>query len=474
MAIPDALKQRIRELPATPGVYFFKDRDGVAIYIGKAISIRRRVSGHFRYYGESFSKEGIMLSQVWSIDSLETPTEAEALLLEASCVKEYQPKYNQDLRDDKSYPYLKITSEDLPRLLVVRGRKSDGGKYFGPYTDARLLRQAVQFLRRRFPLRTCTNLPEKACLDFHLGLCGGHCEGQESKEHYRQVVRDLERFLEGRRDSLVKELARRMREHAKNKEYEEAKALLQTLQALSRLPRKSGRSPVAEDALRQMQEVLALPRRPARLECFDISNIHGSEAVGSLVVFVDGKPSRSDYRRFRIRGIKGIDDYLMMRQVVGRRYERVLAERGPLPDLVVIDGGKGHLAAARKELERLGLSALPIISIAKEHEHIFSPHRQTPYIFSPTSPFLAVIRHLRDEAHRFAIAYHRRLHKKEALISLLDGVPGVGPKTRELLFKRVGSARTIRSLEPGELARRGRIRLDLAVKIIEALKGPIS
>ena len=413
--IPDYLKQRISELPDKPGVYFFKDRGSEPVYIGKALSIRKRVMGHFRYFGEGFSKEGVMLGRVARIDFIETANEAEALLLEASLVKEIQPRYNQELKDDKSYPFLKITAEEYPRLVIVRGRKSDGGKYFGPYTDVRLLRQAVKMLRRQFPMRTCKKLPKKVCLMYHIGLCKGPCEGYQEKNSYMATVKELGNFLEGRRDAMVRSLSKRMKEYSAEKEYEKAKTLYEEIRALSAVPAVRAKRE-AGDVLAELKQALSLPEIPRRLECFDISNIQGREAVGSMVVFVDGKPSRGDYRRFRIKTVRGIDDYEMMREVVRRRYSRAVAEKQTMPDLIVIDGGKGHLAAAKKELDALNLQELPIVSLAKQHEHIFSPGRERPHVLPQSSQALQTIRHLRDEAHRFAITYHRKLHRKEAFL----------------------------------------------------------
>ena len=465
--IPDFLKSRIAGLPDRPGVYLFKDRGNHPIYIGKALSLRKRVMGHFRCYGESFTKEGVMLAQVKRIDVIETPTEAEALLLESCLVKESLPTYNQDLGDDRKFPSLKITGEEYPRLLVVRTRKADGGKYFGPYTSAYLLHQAVKMLRQQFPLRICRTLPKKVCLAYHLGQCGGPCEGFEARAHYRHTVKELESFLEGRRDALVRNLMRRMKEHSSKREYEKAQTILGEIQALSSVP-ASGPRARGEGTLGALQEALELPHLPVRMECFDISNIMGQEAVGSMVVFVNGEPARSDYRRFRIKTVKGIDDYSMMREVIRRRYGRA-TEETTLPDLVVIDGGKGHLGVVKAELDALGLTELPVVSIAKQHEHLFKPGREMPYVFPLSSPFLHLVRHLRDEAHRFAISYHRRLHKKEAIVSLLDAIPGVGPATRAKLLKKAGSVKKIAAMNVEELMERGQVSEKTARRILESL-----
>ena len=468
--LANALKRRIGELPERPGVYLFKDSEKHPLYIGKALSIRKRVLSHFRYFGESFSKEGRMLREMSVIDFIETPSEAEALLLEASLIKENQPKYNQELKDDKSYPFLKITADEFPRLLVVRNRKADGGKYFGPYTSPFLLRQAVSMLRRLFPMRTCNPLPDKVCLMYHIRQCKGPCVGEIDSERYGQIVRALELFLQGRRDILVRNLIGRMKQHSAKREYEQAGRIFEEIKALSAVPQSAHSREQDSLALANLQQAFALPRIPSRIEGFDISNISGREAVGSVVVFIDGKSSRKDYRHFRIKTVKGIDDYQMMREVVRRRYTRALSENETLPDLVVIDGGKGHLGAAKHELDALNLGDLPILSIAKQHEYIFSPQREKPYVFAQNSPHLQLVQHLRDEAHRFAINYHRRLHKKEALISSLDEIPGVGPKTKQKLLKKFGTISKVKALSEKELVALGGLNKSVARNIEALLK----
>ncbi len=469
--VPDFLKARVQEMPERPGVYFFKDREGEIIYIGKALLLKKRITGHFRHWGENFSKEGLMLSQVARIDVLETPTEAEALLLESSLVKERLPKYNQMLRDDKSYPFLKITAEEYPRLLIVRSRKTDGGKYFGPYTDVRLLRQAVQWLRHEFPMRTCKKLPAKVCLMYHIGLCGGPCEGIQTKGAYLSTVRELQHFLEGRRDALVRSLAKRMKQHSVKREYEKAQTHYELMRALASVPAGARVKTEMEQVLADFQNAFSLPCLPCRMECYDISNIQGHEPVGSMVVFVDGRPSRAHYRHFRVKTVFGIDDYRMMREVVGRSYRRRLEEKKPLPDLVLIDGGKGHLMAAKAELDALGLRELPILSIAKEHEIIFSPGRERPYVLSAASPVLQLVRHLRDEAHRFAIGFHRRLHRKEALASQLMGIPGLGPKGREKLLRQFGTVAKIKETGLEDLVRKARLSRNAAAAVFQEFRG---
>ena len=305
---------------------------------------------------------------------------------------------------------------------------------------------------------------------YHIGQCRGPCVGAINRTSYLELVKELELFLEGRRDVLVKNLLRCMKEFSAKREYEKAKSVLQEIKALSAVPQLARPKDVSGHTLELLKESLHLPRLPLRIECFDISNISGKEAVGSMVVFENAEPSRNNYRRFRIKTVQGIDDYQMMREVVRRRYTRILSEKEVLPDLVVIDGGKGHLAAAKIELDALNLEDLPIISIAKQHEHLFSPNREKPHIFSLSSPLLQLIQHLRDEAHRFAITYHRRLHKKEAMVSVLDGIRGIGPKTKLKLLKKFGTISKIKALSEGQLIEIGGLGSKNAQNIIEALK----
>ncbi len=411
--IPATLKDRIAELPNEPGCYFFKDRAGVPVYIGKAVSIKKRVQSHFRYFGETFSKEGVMLSEVRRIDFVRTPGEAEALLLEASLVKQHMPKYNAMLKDDKSYPFLKLTNEEYPRLIIARGRKSDGSTYFGPFTELGLLKKAVKMLRATFPLRTCRKLPKKVCLMYHLGLCHGPCEIEDARTEYPSIVKELKGFLEGRKDVMVRALARQMREYSTAEEFEKAQACYEQMRALSSLPVPPKPKAIKDRALADLRDAFGLPSLPKRIECYDISNIQGSEPVGSMVVFENGEPARSQYRRFRVKTVKGIDDFKMMREVIGRRFRHAGEAHWPTPDLVIVDGGKGQLSSALAGLGDAGAN-VPLISIAKEHEHLFSPESPNPKVFALDSPLLSLVRRLRDEAHRFAITYHRRLHRKAA------------------------------------------------------------
>ncbi len=415
------LRQRLKALPDQPGVYLFKDAAGQVLYVGKALSLKKRVSSYFHHEHLTLSQPGVALrrgaadlspriarlvEQVRDLEVRTTASEAEALLLESQLIKAHQPKYNVAYRDDKSYPLLKLTNEPFSRLVITRRRKPDGARYFGPYADAGLLRQALQFLRRVFPLRTCGTFPKSPCLEYHLGQCLAPCVAYINEAAYDRMVGDLVAFLEGRRDPLLRELSRRMKRAAQDERFEEAGRLRDQIQALTSIIVAKARSAQA-GPLDQLQVALKLPVLPRRIEAFDISNIYGAFAVGSMVTFVEGRPCKADYRWFKIRTVQGIDDFQMMREVIRRRYSGSLAAELPDPDLILVDGGKGQLSAALAELTALG-RRIPILGLAKRQEHLFVPDRRDPIVLLPTSPVLHLMQHLRDEAHRFAVTDHRR------------------------------------------------------------------
>ena len=403
------LRERIARLPDAPGVYLFKDAQGVILYVGKALSLRKRVASYFRPTG-LMPRTSRMMQRVCDLETRLTASEAEALLLEAQLIKDRKPRYNVLFRDDKTYPMLKVTNEPFPRLLVTRRRIADGASYFGPYTEAGLMHEAVRFLRRVFPLRTCRTFPKTPCLEYHLGQCLAPCADYITARDYQRIARDLLAFLKGERSQLLRDLSRRMQQAARDERFEEAARLRDQLTALTSVI--AAREKSAEvGALEQLQAALKLPRRPSRIEAFDISNIFGDFAVGSMVVFTDGRPHKTHYRRFRIKTVEGSDDYAMMREVVRRRYSGTLAGKLPLPDLILIDGGKGQLSAACEEFASLSLS-LPAMGLAKRFEHIFLPDSSEPVVLLPTSPVLHLVQRVRDEAHRFAITYHRLLRHR--------------------------------------------------------------
>lgn len=402
------LKQKIAAIPDRPGVYLMKNADARVIYIGKAASLKKRVGSYFsKRYGSA--KQMAMVEKIADIDHILTDSEAEALILEAALIKKNKPQYNVSLRDDKNYPLLKIINEDFPRLSVVRRKLDDGAAYFGPYTDAKLLRQAIKILRKIFPYCTCRPFPKKPCLNYDIGLCPAPCIGKISQNDYAKNIENIRLFLEGKDEELLDKMASEMRRHAKEQNFEQAKDLRDKISALIAM---SGSASSYEAQARELAGALGLKKNPRRIEAFDISSISQELAVGSMVSFYEGRPDKNNYRRFRIKG-KGLDDCSAMAEVVRRRYKRVLLGEINPPDLILIDGGKGQLSAAKSELDNLRLK-VPIISLAKKEEEIHLTFKEASLILAMDSRALILIRRLRDEAHRFALSYHRLVRKKKA------------------------------------------------------------
>jgi len=405
------IKDRIKTLPLTSGGYLMKNSGGKVIYVGKAVCLRKRVQSYFRR-SPHLSKTDKLVADIRKVDVLETNSEAEALILEASLIKKYQPKYNVDLRDDKTYPLIEVTQEDFPKIAVVRPKeKKRRVKYYGPYINPRLIREALTIIRKIFPFRTCECLPKKECLDFHLGLCDAPCIKNISKKEYAKNIRNVCLILEGKKDQLYKGMQKEMEALSKGKKYELAAKVRDRIQAIGALYSGTKEVNYYKEA-EQLQRALGLQKRIERIEAFDISNIMGKQSVGSMVSFFGGKPDKSQYRKFRIKEVKGIDDFKMIAEVVKRRYRRLKREGLLYPDLIVVDGGKGQLSAAAGELDALQVD-IPIISLAKREEEIFCKGKRKPVVLSKSSLGLKLLQRVRDEAHRFAVFYHRTLRKKD-------------------------------------------------------------
>ncbi|MBF0330435.1 MAG: excinuclease ABC subunit UvrC [Candidatus Omnitrophica bacterium] len=406
----ESLKAKISGLPLTSGVYLMKDAAGVIIYVGKAVNLRRRVQSYFR--GKTHHiKTDQLVENITDIDVVLTHSEAAALILEAALVKEHQPKYNIELKDSKSYPYIEISAGEFPRVSVIRFNKAEqkkkGAVYFGPYVDAGLIREALVIIRKIFPFCTCSPMPAKACLYQGIGLCPAPCVGAISGKDYARNIKNIALILSGRKDELYRNLKEDMERLAQNKDYEQAAAVRDQLQAIGALYSSSPDANYFKE-LEQLERALGLVRRPERMECIDISTTMGERSVGSLVSFLNGKPDKANYRRFRIKDVEGMDDFKMVAEVVRRRYGRLKREGAAYPDLVMIDGGKGQLAAAYDELKRLEIN-IPLISLAKREEEIFVPGKRNPVVLPKDSLALKLLQRVRDEAHRFAIKYHRLL-----------------------------------------------------------------
>jgi len=442
------LKEKVKALPASPGVYIMKGADGRVLYVGKAGNLRKRVSSYFYPNRRSNERLDQLVRLVADIEYMTTSTEAEALIYENSLIKQMSPRYNVALRDDKSYPMLKLTAgEKFPRLFMTRRKINDGALYYGPYANAKLLRQAVIILKEIFPLRSCSKLQKRPCLNYHIKQCLAPCAGKVADPEYGEIVSELKLFLEGRRTELLKVLTEKMTQASRKEEFEKAAELRRRIEALSAI-RKDSVSYKPSGEIDELRRILGIERPLDIIEAFDVSNVMGKEAVGSMVYFYKGKPKKSEYRRFKIKTVSGIDDYAMMREIVNRRYSRLTEEKRPLPDLILIDGGRGHLAAALAELEKLNLTDIPAIGIAKparrpvrrsissmndlsgeggspggsessgeggEFEHIYVKGRKDPIILPKESKVLHLLERVRDEAHRFAISYHRKLRSKNFL-----------------------------------------------------------
>ncbi|MFH1876957.1 MAG: excinuclease ABC subunit UvrC [Candidatus Omnitrophota bacterium] len=399
------LKEKIKTLPSVCGVYIMKDVVAQTLYVGKASSLRRRVTS---YFSPNVSiKTGLLVDHIADIEYIECSSEEQALILEAALIKERQPRYNVLLRDDKSYPYVEMTSELFPRIFVSRPRRKTVGTFFGPYPDVTKVRAVLVMIRKIFPYRSCRVMPKTACLFYHLRLCCAPCIGKVNITDYAAITGGVARVLAGERRELTGELEKKMIEFSSQQRFEEAKFVHEQLLALAALYQGH----VLTHELIALKEALGLSVVPLVIEAFDISCLSGSHATGSLVVFRDGVPDKNSYRRYRIKEAKGVDDYAMMREVVSRRYRRLVAEKKPLPDLIIIDGGKSHVEAVAGVLVA-GARTIPLIGIAKRNEEIWFPQAKAPLLIPRRDASLKLIQRLRDEAHRFARKYHLLLRRK--------------------------------------------------------------
>ena len=597
------LHERVAQVPDRPGVYLYKDAKGQTIYIGKAASLRGRVRSYFQESRARDPKTEALVGQIRDLEYIVTGNELEAMILEATLVKKHRPRYNIILRDDKHYPFLKLTTnEEFPRLVVARRVQRDGAAYFGPFFPATAMRETLRLVRQLFPLRTCRikidgTLP-RPCLQYYIHRCNAPCTGWETREGYWKTVREVERFLEGRDDDLAAELTREMEAASEGLKFERAAALRDRIQALNTvrerqqmistdeadadilgvvrqgaeacvqlffvrkgrllgresfffervsgwtdgeilsafvrqfyvrdvapppeivlseaLPeteltgewlaqRRGGRVELvapqrgrkrdlvamAEEnaalalqshllargnrqqvVLEDLRRSLSLPGLPHRIEAFDISTIQGHETVASMVVWQDGDMKRDDYKRYKIRTVVGTDDFASMQEVLTRRYGKALETDGALPDLILLDGGRGQLNAGIKALEALGLDYVPIASLAKRAEEVYVPERLQPLVLDMGSPALQALQKIRDEAHRFAITYHKKLRQRRAIASVLDQIPGVGPTLRTSLLKTLGSARGVRQASVAELASVPKVTPKLAQRIHDFFHPP--
>ena len=495
------LQKKVHEVPHKPGVYLMRDRFNRVIYVGKARDLRKRVSSYFlpSKIAQADLKTRAMLGAVWDFETHTVRSDAESLLLEGKLIKEYRPRYNISFRDDKRFLLVKIDmSEEWPRFRLARFKKDDGARYFGPYAHSGALRQTLNFMRKKFGVLTfgrgspTERELKSATYQVPMRL------SEIRAEQYRERVAQACEFLEGHSREMIATLEEEMRKAAEKMDFEKAAELRNMVEDLRNTTRPMrrftrGSLPSAIDPIADVQalaDALQLSRTPRVMECFDISNISTTHVVASMVCFRDGVPDKENYRRYRVRTVEGQDDFASMAEVVRRRYSRILLEareanpnaagysqentfdaarrlerdanpqsaiRNPqsyirLPDLIIVDGGKGQLSAACRELQRLGLHDLPIIGLAKEHEEIYRPGRALPLQLPMDSGALRLLQRIRDEAHRFANTYHQLLMKKRIGESILDDCPGVSQNRRNLLLRKFGSVNRLRKATVEEIA----------------------
>ncbi len=474
-------------VPPEPGVYVYRDRFGKVIYVGKAVNLRRRMSSYFQpaRAARADAKLRSLIHSIadWSFTTVRN--EDEALILESRLIKEYAPYYNILMRDDKRYLMLKIDfREKFPTLRAARLKKEDGARYFGPFPHGSALRMTMEYLLARFGLKACRN-PEpdesarKHCMKRVMRDCCAPCTGLVTEVAYRQKLDAAIQVLDGDIEPLIEDLKAQMRNAAGRQQFERAarfRDIAANLEAVfgrrvrvfehPELPR----SPSGPEAVRELQNVLKLPNYPQLIIGFDNSNLFGTMAVSSLVTFRDGRPDREHYRRFRVKTVTGSNDFATMGEVLTRHFSRLIAEKRPLPDLVLIDGGRGQLSAAIEALLKLNCPPLPVIGLAEREEEIYIPGRAEPLRLDRHSPALRLLQAVRDESHRFAITFHRELRLKRIEQSMLDDIPGIGTLRKIRLLKAFGSVRNIRAATPEELtAKVPGLGLALAEKILSAL-----
>jgi excinuclease ABC subunit C len=516
MALSENIRKKISALPHKPGIYLMKDRFGTVIYVGKARDLRKRVSQYFhpsRRMGWDL-KFNALVEAIQDFDIHIVRNEPEALLLESKLIKEFHPRYNVSFRDDKRFLMLKVNLNDpIPNFAFTRLRKDDGARYFGPFSNAGALRNTLALVRRQFNLRGCrvftpTDADYKHCLYAHLQYCTAPCINNVTREQYLEQVNAACEFMEGQCREMKDQLEVEMRKAAAAQDYEKAADIRDLLADLARTTKKTvkfermpNNLPLAIDPekdLASLAEVLGLVTPPQRIEGFDISNISGTFAVASLVSFKNGRPDRANYRRFKIKTVVGQDDFASMAEVIRRRYTRLLNEskvesvaekeqgreeggapvpeelqklvdetsaavrRGkrvarqtgptPLPDLILIDGGKGQLGMACAELAKLQLSHIPVIGLAKEFEEIYRPGESAPLRLGVDHPVVKLLQRIRDESHRVANSYNAQLRLKRISESVLDEFPGIGGQRKSALLKKFGSVRRLRLATMEEIA----------------------
>lgn len=461
------IENKFKELPKSPGIYFYKDKAGEIIYIGKAAVLRNRVRQYFQKSKVFDPKTDALLAEIYDLEWTEVETELDALFLEAEMIRRYMPKYNILLRDDKSFVYLRIDlKSNYPSVTFTRRPLDDGAEYFGPYLSKFTISQALRHLRKIFPYstHTATNTPKRACLQAQIGLCPGLEANMTTVEEYRRNLRKLISYITGKRKKLIREMEKDMKAYAKNSDFEQAARTRDKLIALKNLDSKiifgdRESLDISKDrGLVELAEILNI-KPPRRVEGFDISHMSGTDTVASMVVFVGGVPDKSQYRKFKSR-ISGNDDFAHMREVMTRRFSEQNIKKWGKPDLILIDGGKGQVTSALSALDGLNLK-IPLIGLAKRFEEIIIPNKpvipkKPQYdikILNRSSDALKLLQRIRDESHRFAVGYHSVLKRTRQTTSMLDSVPGIGNATKKKLIKNFGSTRAIMATNETAIAK---------------------
>lgn len=459
------IQTKIKKIPQSPGVYFFHNKRGKIIYVGKSAYLRRRISSYFSGREKLAYQKDRMIDEIAKIDFIETDSEINALFLESELIKRYKPKYNIDWKDDKNYLYARITIKDkFPTIELVRTPADDKSRYFGPFVDSGALKKVLKMIRKVFPYSTCRPDTGKACFWYHIGLCPGVCVGRIRPEDYKKNIRNIIAFFEGKNEKIIAGLKKQMGTLSGNKEFEKAASLRDKIRSLERIKStdvfgKTEEERIKSDvALAELVKNLNLEKIPRKIECYDVSNIMGTAATGSMTIFFDGIPKKDHYRRFKIKLVKGIDDYAMISEILLRRFS--LSDKKDdsafeiLPDLIIIDGGKGQVSAAKSVLEKYGLE-IPLIGIAKRLEEIIEikDGKFNTKRLRADSPALHLLQRIRDEAHRFAITYHHGLRGKGLAHSVLDEIPGIGEETKKVILKEFGSLDEIKKAREHTVAK---------------------
>ncbi|NCC52270.1 MAG: excinuclease ABC subunit UvrC [Spartobacteria bacterium] len=481
------IDEKLAGLPDKPGVYMMRDARGRIIYIGKAASLRKRVQSYFRHGAlrKADPKLRGLINSIADFDYLVTRTEAEAMLTESRFIKDFRPYYNVLLKDDKHFLLIKLNRDDpFPVFKAARIRKEDGATYFGPYVNSAAVRAVIEFMEKRFGLRQCRPRvpgPDNYahCMNDIIRYCSAPCIEKISREDYHHQVDEAIALLSGERPAYLKEVRAAMQEAATQLQFEKAAALRDTLGMLHEVIKQRARIAKTPELREQealagiieLQAQLALPDRLHVIEAFDISNISGTHAVASMVCSVDGMPRRNRYRLFRIKTVTGPDDPGMMNEVIHRRYSRLVNEQAALPDLVLVDGGITQVRAARRALAAIGLPHLPVAGLAKQYEEIIRDDQGAPrsLLLPRESPALKVLQHLRDEAHRFALTYHRKLRARRIRESSLDEIPGIGKKRKQQLLAHFGSVTRLKRATIEDIAQVPGFGKEMATLIQQAL-----